>query len=92
MLVDFVWTRGKVPDVWPFEQILAKGYAVATFYNGDIQPDRPNVREGMRATLPERPGGLPGDETATIMFWAWGVHRAVDFLAIAHQAQSDVLL
>src|SRR5262245_28565463 len=72
--------RGKVLDVWPFEQILEKGYAVATFYNGDIQPDRHSVREGMRATLPQRPGGLPGDETATIMFWAWGVHRAVDFL------------
>src|SRR5919198_2801138 len=56
--------RGKVLDVWPFEQILAKGYAVATFYNGDIQPDRPNVREGMRATLPVPPGKTAGDETA----------------------------
>jgi hypothetical protein len=72
--------RGKVLDVWPFEQILAKGYAVATFYNGDIQPDRPTVREGMRATVPLPEGGLKGDETATIMFWAWGVHRAVDYL------------
>jgi hypothetical protein len=72
--------RGKVLDVWPFEQILAKGYAVATFYNGDIQPDRPNVREGMRATLPVVKGDEAGDQTATIMFWAWGVQRAVDFL------------
>jgi hypothetical protein len=72
--------RGKVLDVWPFEQALEKGYAVATFYNGDIQPDRPDVREGMRATIPLAPGGLPGDETATIMWWAWGIHRAVDYL------------
>jgi len=72
--------RGKAPDVWPFEQILNKGYAVATFYNGDIQPDRPQVREGMRATLPPRTGQQPGDETATIMFWAWGIHRAIDYL------------
>ncbi len=75
--------RGKVLDVWPFEQILEKGYAVATFYNGDIQPDRPNVREGMRATLPQPPGEIPGDETATIMFWAWGVQRCVDYLVTA---------
>jgi hypothetical protein len=72
--------RGKVLDVWPFEQALEKGYAVATFYNGDIQPDRHTVREGMRATIPMREGGDRGDETATIMFWAWGVHRCVDYL------------
>ena len=72
--------RGKVLDVWPFEQALEKGYAVATFYSGDIQPDRPDVREGMRATLPVHRGDVPGDETATVMWWAWGVHRAVDFL------------
>src|SRR5438067_681866 len=72
--------RGKQADTWPLEQIVSRGYAVATFYCGDIQPDRPNVREGMRATLPLRPGEEAGDETATIMWWAWGVHRAVDVL------------
>jgi hypothetical protein len=69
--------RGKQADTWPLEQIISRGYAVATFYCGDIQPDRPTVREGMRATMA---GGDRGDETATIMWWAWGVHRAVDFL------------
>jgi dienelactone hydrolase len=72
--------RGKARDVWPFEQVLERGYAIATFYNGDIQPDRPAVREGMRATLPQHTGNPPGDETATIMWWAWGIHRAVDYL------------
>lgn len=72
--------RGKVTNVWDFEQAVARGYAVATFYNGDIQPDRPHVREGMRATLPSHPGDPPGDETATIAFWAWGVQRCVDYL------------
>jgi dienelactone hydrolase len=72
--------RGKVLDVWPFEQILGRGYAVATFYVGDVQPDRPNVREGMRATLPPSTQESPADETATVMWWAWGVHRVVDYL------------
>ena len=72
--------RGKQADTWPLQQIVEKGYAVATFYCGDIQPDRPNMREGMRATLPEVKGFPPGDETATIMWWAWGCHRAVDYL------------
>jgi hypothetical protein len=80
--------RGKQADTWPLQQIVAHGYAVATFYCGDIQPDRASVREGMRATLPDAKGAhtperrrpLP-DETATIMWWAWGCHRVVDFLA-----------
>jgi hypothetical protein len=72
--------RGKVLDVWPFEQALDKGYAVATFYSGDIQPDRPDVLEGMRKVLGVAAGKKDPAETATIMWWAWGVQRAVDFL------------
>jgi dienelactone hydrolase len=72
--------RGKQPNTWPLAKIIDHGYAVATFYCGDIQPDRPNVREGMRATMPKAEGGAPGEETATIAWWAWGVHRAVDYL------------
>ncbi|MCS7021910.1 MAG: acetylxylan esterase [Gemmataceae bacterium] len=71
--------RGKHAQVWPLEQILARGYAVATFYCGDIQPDRPHVAEGMRATMPLRPTET-GQETATLMWWAWGIHNAVDYL------------
>jgi hypothetical protein len=73
--------RGKQPDVWPLEWVVGRGYAVATFYCGDIQPDRPAAREGMRATIPQPEGRGRGDETATIMWWAWGVSRAVDYLA-----------
>src|SRR5262245_19327624 len=72
--------RGKQSDTWPLAQTVGRGYAVATFYCGDIQPDRPTVREGMRATLPAYKGDVPGDETATIAWWAWGCHRAVDYL------------
>ena len=72
--------RGKQADTWSLAEVVGRGYAVATFYCGDIQPDRPHVREGMRATLPQPDGQPAGDETATIMWWAWGVSRAVDYL------------
>ncbi|MDB5313192.1 MAG: acetylxylan esterase [Gemmataceae bacterium] len=72
--------RGTQADTWPLAEVVGRGYAVATFYCGDIQPDRPTVREGMRATMPAVKGEERGDETATIMWWAWGVHRAVDYL------------
>ena len=41
--------RGTQTDVWALEQSIDRGYAVATFYNGDIEPDRPNAPEGVRA-------------------------------------------
>lgn len=69
--------RGKQAGSWPLAEIVARGYAVATFYCGDIQPDRPDVKEGVRAVVPGT--GDPAD-TATIMWWAWGVSRAVDHL------------
>lgn len=73
--------RGKVLDVWPFEQILDRGYAVATFHCGDLQPDRPYEDEGLRKVLPKVAGKESPDATATIASWAWGVQRAVDYLS-----------
>ena len=71
-------SRGVEAYTWPLAEIVARGYAAATFHCGDIQPDRPFVREGMRATLPEN--SEDPAETATIMWWAWGIHRAIDYL------------
>ncbi|HKB04808.1 MAG TPA: acetylxylan esterase [Gemmataceae bacterium] len=67
--------RGTQKDVWNLEQSVDRGYAVATFYNGDIDPDRAEVRGGIRPLLPRDLA------TATIACWAWGIHRAVDYLA-----------
>jgi hypothetical protein len=69
--------QGEGSDQWPLEEAINRGYAIATFYCGDIQPDRPDVREAMRATLPDVDDPAA---TATIMWWAWGVSRAVDYL------------
>lgn len=71
--------RGKSSHVWPLEQIVEAGYAVATVYSGDFDPDRKEVREGMRPFVTPKPKGvLPGDFTSTIMMWSWGIHRMVD--------------
>jgi hypothetical protein len=69
--------RGKEKDVWALEQSLDRGYAVATFYNGDIDPDQKDKREGIRSILN---AGEGDDATATIMAWSWGVSRVVDYL------------
>jgi hypothetical protein len=65
--------RGKQVNTWAIEQSIDRGYAVAIMYNGDIEPDRPNAPEGVRAQYKEYDWG-------GITAWAWGVSRAVDYL------------
>jgi len=92
--------RGKDAPSWDIPQIVRHGYAVATFYHGDLDPDRPEAAEGIRALAArgglrdalvaprpeERCPACPeryerGDyDWSTIAAWAWGFHRAVDYL------------
>jgi hypothetical protein len=67
--------RGKQADVWAIDDIIARGYAVATFYNGDVDPDDKDYRGGMRPFLTAQ-----GADTSTIIAWAWGIMRAIDYL------------
>jgi hypothetical protein len=75
--------RGAEIDVWALEQSIDRGYAVAVFYCGDVDPDRADVREGIQPHL-RKPGALgdaPGPhDWGTIAAWAWGISRAVDYL------------
>jgi hypothetical protein len=71
--------RGAEADVWALEQSIDHGYAVATFYDGDVDPDRPDVREGIQPHLQKKDQAGP-QAWGTIAAWAWGVQRAVDYL------------
>jgi hypothetical protein len=73
--------RGTQTDVWSIEQSLQRGYAVATFYYGDIAPDRSGVSEGSIQPYFHKKGQKPGPhDWGMIAAWAWGLHRAVDYL------------
>ena len=70
-------SRGSGASRWPIEQIVARGYAVATAYCGDIEPDYDGgISQSVRALFP-KPG--PGDWGA-IAAWAWGLRRMADWL------------
>jgi hypothetical protein len=69
--------RGTQVHVWELEQSIERGYAVATFYCGDVEPDTTNAIGGVRETIPQPKSS---DEWATIAAWAWGLQRAVDYL------------
>jgi hypothetical protein len=63
--------RGTQVNTWALDQTIDRGYSVATFYYGDVVPDKvdPNAKDGPG---PHEPGA--------IMLWAWGLMRAVDYL------------
>lgn len=70
--------RGKLADVWAIEQSIDRGYAVATIFAGEVQPDITNATTGVRAAF--RGSKSPDDDWGTIAAWAWGLQRAVDVL------------
>ena len=76
--------RGAQAADWPLEQIIDRGYALATFANADVDSDRGNVSDGVYAWLAkERTGSATNSLTADrgcIAGWAWGFQRCVDYL------------
>jgi hypothetical protein len=74
--------RGSQKDVWNVDLILERGYALACFYSGDVDPDTPDKTDGIGPAF-YKPGRTTeaADDAGTIMLWAWGFHRVVDFIA-----------
>jgi hypothetical protein len=72
--------RGSQQDVWNADLIVERGYALATFYSGDVDPDTADFADGLNAELYDLSKTLPGDGSATIACWAWGYHRVVDYV------------
>jgi hypothetical protein len=72
--------RGADAGVWNLEEVIDHGYAVATAYCGDIDPDRKDKREGIQPHYPKVEAEHKDDGWGTIAAWAWGLSRAVDYL------------
>ncbi|MGP8202128.1 MAG: acetylxylan esterase [Limisphaerales bacterium] len=70
--------RGTEVDTWALEQSIDRGYAVATYFCGDVEPDKTNAVGGVRETI-----YVPraADDCGTITAWAWGLQRVMDYLA-----------
>ncbi len=73
--------RGKIPERWQPEMIVERGYALVTFYCGDIDPDDAKTRGAMRPFITPQPDPKEQrDQTGSVMAWAWGAHRVVDYI------------
>ncbi len=74
--------RGTAAGSWPVERILDRGYAIATVYYGELEPDHPDGwKDGVRARFgPGLAGRFAPDDWGAIAAWAWGLGRALDYL------------
>lgn len=68
-------------EFWPAEQLIAKGYAAAGIYVGDMDPDKDDgFKDGVHGIFDNYPDGKrPADAWGTIAAWAWGASRAMDY-------------
>ena len=74
-------SRGAQAVDWPLEEIVRRGYALASFYSGDVDPDRGDASIGLYEWLAHGDPSLNNPTNrGTIAAWAWGFHRCVDCL------------
>jgi hypothetical protein len=67
-------------EFWPAEAAVARGYGIAAFYNGDVDPDKHDgFKDGAHGLLDA--GERPPDAWGTIAAWAWGASRVMDYFA-----------
>jgi hypothetical protein len=75
-------SRGSRASRWAIDAIIDRGYAFATVYYGDIDPDfHDGYKNGIHPLFPPKdPKKRNPTDWASIAGWAWGLSRCLDYL------------
>lgn len=74
------WERGVQSSRWSFEEMVDRGYAIATMCYHDIFPDKKGLKEQSVVSLFSNYNSNQNDEWQAIGAWAWGSSRILDYL------------
>lgn len=74
-------SRKRKSGFWPAEEIVERGYAAITFWNGDLAPDwNTGCRQGVFTCFEPFMVRRPNDAWGTLAAWAWGASRVMDWI------------
>jgi hypothetical protein len=80
-------TRQQKSGFWPAEQMIARGYGMATFHYGAVAPDdKDRFRTGVMALYD---GGASQHTWGALAAWAWGASRSMDYLVRDARVDAD---
>ena len=84
-------SRGVSARYYPVSMILDHGYALATIYYGDIDPDfHDGFQNGVHPLFyRDDQSELEPDQGGSIAAWAWGLSRALDYLESDEQIDAQ---
>lgn len=75
-------TRAERSELWPVEEVIARGYAIAAIQNSDLAIDEgsPYGSGAIQLFEGDSTGARSPDAWKAVSAWSWGASRAMDYL------------